>query len=241
MKPRLLGNTTDTMISFTRRLAMQLMTFGASLIGCRCGRRCGCGLAAEPNTPAQPPGGHNLVTRFRSPWQTSHDRVWLGEQFWANPMEDWRIVDGAAECLTGAGDRNIHLLTHQVTNPDGGFEMSVNIETLPDAGPNGSAEFCVGIRSDLNEYRSNSFSQGGINAGVKGGELSVGRKVRQLNNGDTADRLMLSGKPNGGRYSLTLRSVDANGKTLTEWVRSRFAEGFSVTGGAIDRLDGFAL
>ena len=28
---------------------------------------------------------------------------------------------------------------------------------------------------------------------------------------------------------------------LVLWVRSRFAEGFSVTGGAIDRLDCFAL
>ena len=27
-------------------------------------------------------------------WKKTNDRVWLGEEFWANPMEDWRIIDG---------------------------------------------------------------------------------------------------------------------------------------------------
>ena len=27
-------------------------------------------------------------------WGQTHDRVWLGGEFWSNPMEDWRIQDG---------------------------------------------------------------------------------------------------------------------------------------------------
>ena len=46
-------------------------------------------------------------------WSDTHDRIWLAGNCWANPMEDWMIRDGAAECLTTGGDRNIHLITHQ--------------------------------------------------------------------------------------------------------------------------------
>ncbi|MEQ1841468.1 MAG: hypothetical protein ABL994_13755, partial [Verrucomicrobiales bacterium] len=30
-------------------------------------------------------------------WDRTGDRVFLGGDFWANPMEDWRIKDGWAE------------------------------------------------------------------------------------------------------------------------------------------------
>ena len=62
--------------------------------------------------------GPHTVTRVDR-WQRTHDRVWLGERFWANPMEDWRVVDGAAEVQTSGGDRNVHLITHRLTGERG--------------------------------------------------------------------------------------------------------------------------
>ena len=64
----------------------------------------------------------------------THDRVWLGGEFWANPMEDWRIADGAAECLSLGGNRSIHSLTHQITNPRRGFTMSVQVAQVEASG-----------------------------------------------------------------------------------------------------------
>ena len=29
-------------------------------------------------------------------WEKSEDRVWLGPEFWATPMEDWKRVNGPA-------------------------------------------------------------------------------------------------------------------------------------------------
>src|SRR3954469_21313156 len=60
------------------------------------------------------------------PWANTHDRVWLGGEFWANPMEDWCIRDGAAECLNPGGGRSVHSLTHQVTK-NGTLAMSVTL------------------------------------------------------------------------------------------------------------------
>ena len=62
-------------------------------------------------------------------WAKTHDRVFLGGEFWANPMEDWRVGEGGAECLNMGGGRSVHSLTHQVTQ-NGAFTMSVTLTRL---------------------------------------------------------------------------------------------------------------
>ena len=146
-------------------------------------------------------------------WARTHDRIWLGGQFWANPMEDWRVTDGAAECQTTASNRSIHSLTHQVTNPEAGFAMSVRIGRPAAGKQDGGAGFRVGIKSDLNEHRSNCFAKGGINAGLVGDQLVLGPKKRQLaqarNTGEFI--LTLTARKEGGQIlmQLTAHSPDA--------------------------------
>ncbi len=198
------------MSSLTRRLAIKLFAIGSSIAtwGSRRSQAAAASVAATQ------------VNGFRSSWQTANDRVWLGEDYWANPMEDWRIANGAAECQTGGGNRNVQLLTHQVTNADGELAMSVQIERVEVPKEDGGAGFKIGIKSELNEYRSNSFSGGGIAAGVIDGQLMLGRKKKPLADGDKGTRLSLNGKPDGDNYSLTLQSVDTDGKTLSSMTGS---------------------
>ena len=51
---------------------------------------------------------------FHSRWDACHDRVWLGPEYWANPLQDWRIAGGRIECTNAAPDRNVHVLTRQL-------------------------------------------------------------------------------------------------------------------------------
>jgi alkaline phosphatase D len=142
----------------------------------------------------------------QTPWEQSFDRVWLGADYWANPMEDWRVVDGEAECTFGGGGRNVQLLTHQLTDPSKPFEMSVRVR-LVEAGPRGGgAGFRVGVRSDINEYRSNCFAPGGIDAGIRQGQLALGSQTGPLSDAspDQAVVLTLSGEPEGDGARLTL-------------------------------------
>ena len=190
----------------TRRLAIQLMSAGTALFGWRLSSQAKAQTASDSDPLP-------MVGR----WSKTHDRVWLGEEFWANPMENWRIVDGAAECQTVAGNRNIQLLTHQLTKSDAGFAMTVEVEQVEIQEKDGGAGFRVGIRSDLNEYRSNCFSKGGINAGVTAGQLTLGRKSQPLaGNADARDlSLLLTGEPEGDQYQLTLTAkTTADGKVL---------------------------
>src|SRR6187200_2855313 len=104
------------------------------------------------------------------PWARTHDRVWLGGEFWANPMEDWCIRDGAAECLNPGGGRSVHSLTHQITK-NGAFTVSVTLTRLETQDKDGGAGFRIGLRSELNEHRSNCFVTKGIIAGWQGETL----------------------------------------------------------------------
>lgn len=139
------------------------------------------------------------------PWRNTNDRVWLGADFWANPMEDWIIQSGWAQCITASANRSIHHLTHQITNPREGFAMAVRLD--PGGGEDGGGGFRIGIKSELNEYRSNCFARRGINAGINANQnkLFIGDKSVKIPSEQTGERtLILSGRPNGNQIELTL-------------------------------------
>lgn len=153
-----------------------------------------------------------------STWRETHNRIWIGESYWANPMEDWRIDDGGVECKNLAGNRSVHSLTHQITRPLTGFRMSVRMRRLERSGVDGGAGFRVGVRSELNEHRSNCFAAGGVNAGLIDGQLHLGPKRAAVGGGDQAAdtevELRLAGAAAGDRLELTLEAFDAEGESL---------------------------
>jgi len=187
--------------SLTRRAVLRLIGFGAALLG---GRR---------SARAQPAIGSTPVT---GRWSRTHDRVWLGEEYWANPMEDWRVAGGAAESLAGGGDRNVHLLTHQLADPRGSFSMSVRISRVETGVRDGGAGFRLGIRSDVGDYRSSCFAKGGIRAGVIGDTLVLGDDARLLESGGRpgAFGLRLEGEPDGEAQRLSLTAESPSGERL---------------------------
>jgi len=189
--------------NISRRSALKLVTAGTLL-----------GLSTAP---------HRSLAAITSsgatadPWARTHNRVWLGGDFWANPMEDWHIVDGAAECLSMDTNRSIHSITHQLTNPAGRLKMSVRLSQLDANGKNGGAGFRLGIRSELNEYRSNCFVGTGLNAGIVDGQLQLGPESTRLSaSADlTAIDLHLTGEGQNGKMRLTLEARSPqDGSTL---------------------------
>jgi hypothetical protein len=193
------------MTSLTRRLALKFIGLGSAWLG------------FEKATQAQETTAAAIADGTIVSWKNTHDRVWLGAEIWANPMEDWRVVDGAAECQTTAGDRNLHLITHQLTNATGSITMSVVVRQVELGKQDGGVGFRIGIRSELNEYRSNCFASGGINAGLINGKMILGRQQTAIAVDLSKDvTLSLSGGPSGERYRLTLSAHDATGKKLGE-------------------------
>ena len=162
-------------------------------------------------------------------WHRTHDRVWLGESFWANPMEDWRVVDGAAEVLVwwvgesiGRGDRNVHLITHRLTGERGRFRMSVRCRRVEAGERDGGAGFRIGVRNLIDDHRSNCFARGvGVDAGLVDGRLVLGganaedrRRRRGRNGRDRAASRRADGKRRVTTGELRLEARTASGTEL---------------------------
>ena len=178
----------------SRRTGMKWVTAGTLV---------GLGMDSEMTTNSY---AQEVQAATLDAWSQTHDRVWLGGEFWANPMEDWVIKNGAAECQSVGARRSVHSTTHQITNPSAGFAMSVDLSRVAEDGSDGGAGFRVGIQSDLNEYRSNCFAGGGIDAGIVDGKLVLGRASQSLVGSVDykAIALKLPGVANGDQVELKL-------------------------------------
>ena len=61
-------------------------------------------------------------------WDNVVDRIWVGENFWANRLQDWEIKDGQLVCIQALEKkpmRTVHLLSSRLEN-QGGFKVSIN-------------------------------------------------------------------------------------------------------------------
>lgn len=141
-------------------------------------------VAACSNQVSKPAGsqvaGALQFTSTQDKWSNTHNRPWLGGEYWANPMEDWHIVDGGVQCKSQYGNRSIHSLTHRLIDPSAPFEVSVVVSKLKQLTEYGGAGIRLGVNSDIDEYRSSCFVQKGFDIGIVKNKLSVGGKTTSL-------------------------------------------------------------
>jgi len=81
-------------------------------------------------------------------------RIWIGPEYWANPLRDWRVEDGWIAADAGV-DRTLHCLTRQLAG--GPFmtsvEASLDSKQNANTGRTTWAGFRIGVRGLLDEYR----------------------------------------------------------------------------------------
>lgn len=210
----------------SRRDFLQQVPAAALLVGA--GSAGGSALAAEQDSPpveaaATPP------VAFRSAWDLAPDRVWLGAEYWASPLQDWRVAGGRIECVRAAPSRQVHLLTRELTERPGQMEMRVRLGRreggLLSAG-GGSAGFRFGIRSELPDHRHRLIFGQGIDAGITSdGKLFLGAVAGgvpvDLEREQVELVLMLASQ--GQRRQATLIARDETGRELARVVREGLA------------------
>ena len=168
------------------------------------------------NSPADRANANKSAAKasFASQWDLAFDRVWLGPEYWANPLQDWRLIDGRLEATVALPDRNVQLLTADLSDESGDLAMSVMVGRFDDrafAGGNGTAGFRVGIRGPLDEYRNSLIYGRGLDAGITArGGLFIGnpRSATALPpeklSGLKQIELRLHAEPTGKNYRVTL-------------------------------------
>ncbi len=174
---------------------------------------------------------------FQSNWSTGLSRPWLGPDYWANPLQDWRIRNGRMECHVAGGDRNVFLLTHDVSAGAGEFSMSVRLGRLEEDRQlldRGYVAFRTGIRGRFNDYRDSAVHGEGVSSGITAdGLLFIGvaeSPTIRIPLDQQNLQLRLTAKPaSGGGYELLLEALDANGAKLADLKKN--APGNWVEGG----------
>lgn len=160
-------------------------------------------------------------------WRGLPDRVWIGPEYWANPLQDWRISRGKLECTNAAGNRNVHWLTRPLSEKGGTFEMEVTVGRAEEGTlmtGKGSAGFRIGIRGPVEDYRSAVISGNGLDAGFTAqGGLFLGRAKSQSPVKEVLNRqwirLKLSAEQTGEDYLLRLFAYSAETGELLDDVR----------------------
>jgi alkaline phosphatase D len=157
-------------------------------------------------------------------------RPWLGPDYWANPMQDWRLQNGRIECWVAGTDRNVFHLTREVGTAQGEFSMSVKLGRLDDDRTpmsSGFVGFRVGIRGQFSDYRSDAVHGSGNDCGVSAdGHLFLGEPQGEGIRISPYQllQLVLTVRPAGQRYDVKLEAKDKQGAVLGQVQRTVAAQ-----------------
>lgn len=172
-------------------------------------------------------------------WPGLPDRVWIGPEYWANPLQDWRLSQGKLECTNAAANRNVHWLTRSLGEKGGTIEMEVIIGRAEEgtlATGKGSAGFRIGIRGPVEDYRSGVVLGSGIDAGfTAAGGLFLGRVKSQSPVKEVLNRqwikLKLTAEQTGEDYLLHLFAYSVESGELLDDIQQEHTPADQLHGG----------
>lgn len=99
--------------------------------------------------------------KYESDWHQQPDRIWVGQDMWANRLQDWSLQDGKLRCVNSSLPlRTVHLLTHQLGNNFGEANIEIMIGLNPSAtntGEQGWAGILIGAGEGLLDYRASAL------------------------------------------------------------------------------------
>lgn len=164
---------------------------------------------------------------FASSFPGHTARPWIGAEYWANPLQDWRLAGGRLECFVSGAGRNVQILTHQLGKANAAFSASVRLGRLRPEGPidAGWAGFRIGISGPVDDYRYAAIHGRGLDAGITtSGKLFLGTEqyraallTRDASIPLNDVELKLTAAPAGDSVRLVLTAVDrASGRRARE-------------------------
>lgn len=112
----------------------------------------------------------DLPMQFLGNPSESHEQIWLGPEFWANRLQDWRRSGSEIQCRTCAKDmqvRTAHLLTRRIDQGFSRVSLSLVLRNL-DPGRKGFGGLLIGAGGTELDYRAAALIQrvSGSNGGI---------------------------------------------------------------------------
>ena len=162
-----------------------------------------------------PAWGQQAAPGFTSAFDRAPDRPWVGPEYWANPLQDWRIAGGALECAKTDSARSLMLLTRELSDRPAPFSTSIAIQPWQapaDKAASAWVGFRIASRGRFGDYRDDAVYGKGIEAGLRAdGSLFIGG-VSVLAGLSTVAGLRIDLAESGGGWQLRLAALDAQGR-----------------------------
>jgi alkaline phosphatase D len=158
---------------------------------------------------------------FVSAWHTLPDRTWIGENMWANRLQDWHLVNGGLVCNIRGRNRSVALLTHALGPQKEHFLVSVEIRFLNQDGPSDTLGIRLGSQGPIDDHRSAAIYGKGLLAGIRAdGKWVIGEKTLDSTLlTEALSRQLLfevNGEPQGSEHYRLIMRVRDGDKTLAE-------------------------
>ncbi len=143
-----------------------------------------------------------------------NNRVWIGEDFWSIPMEDWRIENKRLE-FTGSHRRSrINVLSHILAERDGEFTVSISVGSS-DTLKHGSVGFSLGVKDSIDaDVKAACYYGKGLDIGVSTTDgIFIGNKKTELPVGFSFSEFELhaSGSTVNGKTKIVFTAKDKAG------------------------------
>jgi alkaline phosphatase D len=104
---------------------------------------------------------------FIAEFDNTHDRVWVGKDFWSIPLEDWKVENGKLHCIGSVPESRVNLLTRVLAQGRGNFGISVKVSLTSEGDAPGSAGLLVGVHDrEDSDVRAVCYFGEGVHAGV---------------------------------------------------------------------------
>ena len=160
---------------------------------------------------------------FRSMWPRDALRPWPGPEYWPNPLQDWRVSEGRLECFSPGGDRNVALLTREISSRSGNLVLGVRLGQIGNASlERGFVGFRVGTKHQMGDYRAAAIYGRGMDAGVNAdGRLFIGVLEASAPKVDLGGEihLQLEARPSAAEYTVSLRATSVHTGKVAEITR----------------------
>lgn len=158
----------------------------------------------------------NKETSYSNNFDQVNNRIWIGQDFWAVPMEDWQVENGRIECIADRGNSRVNVLT-QVLSGEGDLNIEVKVGKLQNQKQFGSVGFTLGLQDETdNDVRSLCYFGTGIKVGIDlKGELYIGNETAIVPSEFDFNEIQLSvqAKRNDSENWIKLIATDKKGLT----------------------------
>ncbi len=173
---------------------------------------------------------NTMASVYLSDWQYIESGYFLGSEVWANPLQDWRVKDAQAQCHIAGGERNIFILSHEITPQTNYIELTTELQSLDDEAK-GAVGVRLGVQGEFADFRDAAIRGTGLKVGInESGQLFIGEQVSEkIVNKNKPLKLKVAAQKVSNRYHVSLQVLDQQ-RVVAELTRKELAIN-KVTGG----------